>query len=682
MSFARRSRLRLVLRDLAAGAAFVSMALSGELPLWTIAAFGTALLCALADRRVLRLVPRASGVVLVVGAIALYSSAAAGGLDLVVSACAFAALITAQRMLSEPSARTDQQVHLTGLLMIAGGAALSGELLFAVALAVYATLACLSLLLAVMEGSAGPGERVASGPALRFGAWGMAAALGGAVVLFAVFPRLSWNVAGGRVSRGLGSATGLNSAGLQLTSGGGTIKTNPRVVARVELSPDPRTDRLDAYFLAATFGTFTGTAWTGSAEDTAPSQRVTVRPYLDGQTPLLRQRFELLPALGANVALGMVETVAFSGARTQTGSSHGQTRLVHRPGQDVRFRDRAELYAYVALSARKPDELPAPPPLEEAERAALISLPEGLDPRIAELARTQLAGEQDPLRAGRRLETWLQSTFRYTLDLPETEGDPLAHFLFERRAGHCEYFASALAVMLRTQGIPARVATGFYGGERTDDDGTYVLRAGDAHAWTQVWVDGRGFVNLDATPAAGRAARPSAVLGWLLRQYEAVEGMWRNSVLEYSLRDQARLVMRAWERVRGDGAQVASSGSGTTGGLPKPTRELWMLLGAFALLLYGYWRLRRVLSRGRSSHPATLLRDLAEAMLARAGVPAVAGEGFEERAERMRAEGHAAASALREVVEAWTAARFGGRELSAVERRRLLVALKEALRQR
>ncbi len=677
----RRSRLRLSLRDLAAGAAFASMALSFALPVWTIAVFGLTLVLALADIRILRRVPRASGVALLAGAIALYSSAAAGSLDLVVAACAFASLITAQRMLSDPSARTDQQVHLTGLLMIAGGAALSGELLFAVALAIYAVLACFALLLSVMESAASPTEPLRTGPALRLGAWGMALALTGAVVLFAVFPRLSWNVAGGRVSRGLGGVTGLGDGGLQLSAQGGAIKTNPRVVARVQLQPDPLTDRLDAYFLAATLGTFTGTGWTEDGPAQSPSHRVVVRDHDDAQPSLLRQRFELLPAMGSNLALSMVEGVAFNGARTQTGGGHGRTRLVHRPGQDVRFADRAEVYTYVALSARRPEVLPPPPPLDEAARTRMLALPPELDPRIAELARTALAGERDPLRAARRLETWLQSNYRYSLDLPEVEGDLLAHFLFDRREGHCEYFASALAVMLRTQGIPARVATGFFGGERVDDEGTYVLRAGDAHAWTQVWVDGRGFVNLDATPAAGRAARPLAVLGWLLRQYEALEGKWRNSVLEYSLRDQARLVMRAWDRVRGDGG-VGPATKGTAGALPNPGRNVWLLLGSLGLLLYGYWRVRRLLARGRTVHPATRLRDDAEALLARAGLPPRPGEGFEDQALRLSAARHPAAEALAEVVRWWTASRFGGKALSPAERRVLLGSLKRALSRR
>ena len=89
--------------------------------------------------------------------------------------------------------------------------------------------------------------------------------------------------------------------------------------------------------------------------------------------------------------------------------------------------------------------------------------------------------------------------------------DPLADFLFTRKQGHCEHFATALAVMLRTQGFAARVVAGFFGGQRIGDH--YVVRAGDAHAWTQLFVPGRGWVTYDATPDASRgviARRSSA----------------------------------------------------------------------------------------------------------------------------------------------------------------------------
>src|SRR5262249_57770018 len=102
-----------------------------------------------------------------------------------------------------------------------------------------------------------------------------------------------------------------------------------------------------------------------------------------------------------------------------------------------------------------------------------------------------------------------------------------------------EDVAPALVVLLGTQGISSRVAIGFYGGERVGNQ--YVLRAGDAHSWTEVLVPGHGFVTVDATPEAHRAAQPSVALGWLTPLYDFLDVRWRTWVVDYSLKDQAGL---------------------------------------------------------------------------------------------------------------------------------------------
>ena len=91
----------------------------------------------------------------------------------------------------------------------------------------------------------------------------------------------------------------------------------------------------------------------------------------------------------------------------------------------------------------------------------------------------------------RDFERYLRTNFSYTTDLLDNEvRDPLANFLFERKAGHCEYFASAMAVMLRAVHIPSRVATGFQSGVYNPITGWHVLRSSDAHSWVEAWVQG------------------------------------------------------------------------------------------------------------------------------------------------------------------------------------------------
>src|SRR5207244_5015174 len=89
------------------------------------------------------------------------------------------------------------------------------------------------------------------------------------------------------------------------------------------------------------------------------------------------------------------------------------------------------------------------------------------------------------------IEHYLRTRFGYTLDLSATsKADPLAHFLFERRSGHCEYFAAAMTVMLRSLGIPARYVNGFLPGEYNELGGDFIVRASDAHSWVEAYFPG------------------------------------------------------------------------------------------------------------------------------------------------------------------------------------------------
>src|SRR6185295_13847344 len=141
-----------------------------------------------------------------------------------------------------------------------------------------------------------------------------------------------------------------------------------------------------------------------------------------------------------------------------------------------------------------------PRPMPVAEREELISFPD-IDPRIAKLAREFAKGAPTEVEKARAVEHHLRHDFGYTLQLlPAAVADPLTHFLFVRRKGHCEYFASAMTVMLRTQGIPARLVTGFQSGTFNPMTELFVVRASDAHSWVEAWLPRRGWTTFDPTP--------------------------------------------------------------------------------------------------------------------------------------------------------------------------------------
>ncbi|GAC1429328.1 MAG: hypothetical protein NVS1B11_14740 [Terriglobales bacterium] len=162
------------------------------------------------------------------------------------------------------------------------------------------------------------------------------------------------------------------------------------------------------------------------------------------------------------------------------------------------------------------------------------------DPRIAALAYQITAGKDNNYDKAAALETYLQTHFGYTLQLPRTRPrDPVANFLFERKQGHCEYFASAMAVMLRTLKIPSRVVNGFRSGEFNDISAQYVVRSSNAHSWVEAYFPGYGWVEFDPTPAGAGDIHG----GWnrLALYLDAMASFWREWIINYDAGHQAHL---------------------------------------------------------------------------------------------------------------------------------------------
>ncbi|HYL93603.1 MAG TPA: DUF3488 and transglutaminase-like domain-containing protein, partial [Alphaproteobacteria bacterium] len=164
-----------------------------------------------------------------------------------------------------------------------------------------------------------------------------------------------------------------------------------------------------------------------------------------------------------------------------------------------------------------------------------------LDPRIPALARQITAGKESNYARVKAIEEYLQQSYGYTLQLPARPGpDPLATFLFERKRGHCEYFASSMVVMARTLGIPARMVNGFRGGEFNEITNNYIVRERDAHSWVEVYFPEYGWVTFDPTPAAPAPVRGSR---WsrLELYMDAARELWREWVISYDFAHQMQL---------------------------------------------------------------------------------------------------------------------------------------------
>lgn len=179
-------------------------------------------------------------------------------------------------------------------------------------------------------------------------------------------------------------------------------------------------------------------------------------------------------------------------------------------------------------------------PEENSDMQPYLQLPEGLSPKIISLAKSLAieSGKEDTLQ--NIYDHMHSGRYGYSLTgLPETK-NPLEHFLFKTRFGNCEYFASAMAVMLRVNGIPSRLVGGYRGGYYNDMGSYYLVPQKNAHVWIEAYVAGQGWVRFDPTPASPEEfARPGkGVLMRLRLFFDTINYYWYGIVLTYNLEKQ------------------------------------------------------------------------------------------------------------------------------------------------
>jgi transglutaminase-like putative cysteine protease len=314
------------------------------------------------------------------------------------------------------------------------------------------------------------------------------------------------------------------------------------------------------------------------------------------------------------------------------------------------------------------------PPVKQPPGAArYLQLP-ALPERIPALARALTAGSRSPYEAALKLNHYLSTQFTYTLVLKrETTLDPLEEFLFVRRSGNCEYFAAAMAVMLRSVGIPARVVGGFQRGDWNPYGAYFMVRMKDAHSWVEAFLDGPGWVTFDPSPRAASETRSVMAL-----YLDSLRMRWYRYVVNWSLRDQV--------------AMAASMHRGTVEwqvslrGLSDSLRAVprgWMaaLVATMLVAAWVFWR--NAPGAARRATAAAVPRFYIEALraLARRGLRRGSTETAREFSQRVEGEAPAFASAVARLTAAYERCRFGEGTLSPEETAALGAAL-AALRRR
>lgn len=179
-----------------------------------------------------------------------------------------------------------------------------------------------------------------------------------------------------------------------------------------------------------------------------------------------------------------------------------------------------------------------------------VQVPSDLDPRVPELARQITANGSSATEKASLVEGYLKRHYDYTLNLTWTPGpQPISTFLFSAKAGHCEYFASSMAILLRSVGIPTRLVNGFLMGEYNPVGGDYIIRESDAHSWVEVYAPGRGWTEFDPTPPDPNH-RDLDLAAQISHYVDAMELFWNSYILIYDSGSQLQLFRGAQDRVQ------------------------------------------------------------------------------------------------------------------------------------
>ena len=379
----------------------------------------------------------------------------------------------------------------------------------------------------------------------------------------------------------------------------GRLKTSDEIVMHVRLETNGARSSRDLRWRGVALDQFTGREWSKSpAAQRFEKKESDSGLFQVGTTEDLRrltaQTFFVEP-LDTPVLFGLPRIVALQGrlpfVRVDSeGSiqsrSHDQDRAVYKVYSDTVTPD--------------PSVLQGDPLNYYVSAARYLSLPDNLDPRIRATTRDVLvrAGARNGYDAARVVESYLRDNYGYTLDLKAGGPDPLADFLFNVREGHCEYFSTAMAVMLRTQGLATRVVNGFLPGQFNAAADAFTVRQSDAHSWVEVYFpETNSWVTFDPTPPAGRTPKTRTGLAAQLSKYsEALDLMWFQYVIGYDKQEQRSLAASWQNRLFNLRREAALKFDQAGKAWPSAIRPLLLslvALGAGVMIVVIVWRIRR-----------------------------------------------------------------------------------------
>jgi protein-glutamine gamma-glutamyltransferase len=466
----------------------------------------------------------------------------------------------------------------------------------------------------------------------------------------------------------------------------GALRADPSIALRFTLAemPDPPPEKMTLRLRGTGFDAYDGRAWLRTQ-----AERKNIEATFGGsEYPIVRRsratdkiiRFELEP-LEPPVIFIPVQAAGFVVRSPKDQGMLGQGVKV-LAGPEGEFRHNGNQGRGLQYDAYMPDTRDAIPlmPMPAADRMRYLQRPADLPPRIADLAASWTAGETSVRKKIEIIQRRLQTEYGYDLGSPSGgTPQPVDHFLFTSRKGHCEFFSTSMVMLLRSVGIPSRNVTGFVGGTYNRFGKYYSVREGEAHSWVEAFVEegptgpqggSQGsWITVDPTPPSGSQPMAQTAGAWVYMRdlFEAMSQRWSRHVVGYDIYQQMRLLESARSKLRG-GNTTDSTLKAFASRFPKSFR--WLLLvgvaGAAALYLYRKNKLRpKQEPKGKKTAASisearlvALYKNL-ETALQQKGITRPAATTPLRFAEGLKTSAHPLAPKVVSLTEVYLGARFG-----------------------
>lgn len=614
----------------------------------------------------------------------------------------FAALLQVLRVATRRGAAHDQQIIVLALLHLVAGTVLGGGLAYGLCFLGFLIVApgalVLSHLRREVEGNYRQGARDRTGlpvdvPRILRSRRVVGRGFLGATclisvpiflftaTLFLLFPRVGLSLLLLNHSRsgrmvGFGDQVDLGQVGV--------LRSDPSVALRFDVSdtPQPPPPRMVLRLRGTAFDTYDGRKWSRTQKTVVEAHKLP-STHLYALTRMPREgdrriSFDLEP-IDPPVVFLPPGAVAIE-LKPQNQAVFGdRLTLLRGPESELRYggADAHGLHYDVVLAKDQERFAEVMPP---SDRGRYLTLPGNLAPRINALAIEWTRGETSDYRKAKIIEEKLRTSFRYDLGSPSGgTTQPIDHFLFESKKGHCEFFSTAMAVLLRASGIPSRNVTGFVGGTYNRFGRYYAVREGDAHSWVEAYITDDptrpGWFTFDPTPpAAAQPLQPTTGAWVYARDFlDALSQRWNRYVVGYDMRTQ----MRLFESIERRYTQFRKRVGIDHGPFERVTRGPVVAAGVLAMIagIYVLWKRRRRLPKapksktppnaaGRQLEAATALYRLLEGALSVQGISRPAALPPLRHAEDLASRSHPLSDEVLSLTQRYLEARFGDTPLT------------------